>query len=236
MTTVLVADADVEARRTTMTTLRFGGHAVEAARRPEQLRSMLRERRYDAVVIDPWNHGESEPWANIADVRAQTEAALLVVSRSSDDWRAIAALDAGADDYLAKPYIVEELLARLRAVLRRGGEAMTAEPPVVTPDFTADVANRRWWRADGSEVRLTPTEWRLVEVLMRRAGRLIGHADLLASVWGPEAVDKPAYLRVHLAAIRHKVEPDPARPRYFITAAGLGHRFEVPTDVVARST
>ena len=96
----------------------------------------------------------------------------------------------------------------------------------ILDDFTLDVADRRWVRSDGTEARLTPTEWRLIEMLARRPGRLVTQAELLLGVWGPKAVEKTEYLRVFLTGIRHKVEPDPARPRYFITVPGVGLRFD----------
>src|SRR6202035_3830329 len=145
------------------------------------------------------------------------------VSALGEEWDKVAMLDAGADDFLTKPYGIEELLARVRVALRRIAPAeAAAEAPVVTADFSVDVADRRWLRADGTEVRLTPTEWRLVELLARHPGRLVPQAELLLSIWGPKALDKTGYLRVFLTGIRHKVEPNPARPRYFITAPGLG--------------
>ena len=174
-------------------------------------------------MIDP----EGDP-AIIVGLRAVTDIPIIVVSSSGEEWDKVVMLDAGADDYLAKPYGADELLARLRALLRRRLEddADVADAPIITADFTIDVGDRRWTRRDGSDVRLTPTEWKLVEVLARRPGRLVTQAELLRAVWGPGAVTKTTYLRVYLAAIRQKVEPDPHRPRYFITAPGLGVRFE----------
>ena len=102
----------------------------------------------------------------------------------------------------------------------------TAEAPITTPDFAIHLTDRRWVRNDGTEVKLTPIEWRLVEMLVSHAGHLVTQAELLQHVWGPKAVTKTHYLRVYLAGIRHKIEPDPSRPRYFITAPGLGLRFD----------
>ena len=132
-------------------------------------------------------------------------------------------LDAGADDYVALPFDPEELLARLRAVLRRT-ELAEDEPPIVTDDFTIELAERRVVR-HGTEVSLSPIEWKLIEALARRAEHLVTREELLASVWGPDAVEKPQYLRVHMASIRQKLEPDHAHPRYFVTAPGLGLKF-----------
>ena len=134
------------------------------------------------------------------------------------------ALDAGADDYVTKPFGMDELLARMRAALRRAvpGEE---EAVVETLDFRADLAAKRVER-DGQEIRLTPTEWQIVETLVRHPGRLITQRQLLQSVWGPQYEKETNYLRVYLAQIRRKLEPDPAKPRYFVTEPGMGYRFE----------
>ena len=135
----------------------------------------------------------------------------------------VAALDAGADDYVTKPFGMDELLARLRAALRR---AMPAEeaPQIVTPDFTVDLAAKRIVRGN-EEIRLTPTEWEIVEMLVRNPGRLVTQRQLLQEVWGPQYTTETNYLRVYMAQIRRKLEPDPARPRYFVTEARMGYRF-----------
>jgi two-component system KDP operon response regulator KdpE len=222
VSTVLVSDGDREARRFTGAALRFSGYTVATVRSPAQIRSLIHRRKPSAVIIDPSGDVEA-----VSALRALTDIPIIVVSASGDEWDKIAMLDAGADDYLAKPYGIEELLARLRAVLRRSVPAPEpAGQPITTSDFTVDVADRRWVRSDGTEARLTPTEWRLVEMLARRPGRLVTQAELLLGVWGPKAVDKTEYLRVFLTGIRHKVEPDPARPRYFITVPGVGLRFD----------
>jgi two-component system KDP operon response regulator KdpE len=222
MTTVLVSDPDRQSRRLAIRALRFSGYTVETTRTTTPSRSLLHRHTLSAVIIDPSDDIEA-----VAALRGLTDIPIIVVSTSSDESDKVAMLDAGADDYLTKPYGIAELLARIRVALRRRTPTEPpADPPITTADFTVDIADRKWLRADGTEVRLTPTEWRLVEMLARRPGRLVTQTELLLGVWGPKAATKTEYLRVHLTAIRHKVEPDPARPRYFITAPGLGLRFD----------
>jgi two-component system, OmpR family, KDP operon response regulator KdpE len=223
---VLVVVADKASRRSVSSALRFAQYRVEAVSELSRAAPALRRRRPDVLIVDL--AGERGPDV-VEELRALTEVPIVVVAASDDPWDKISALDAGADDYLAKPFNIEELLARLRVALRRSMQpAPHATPPISTPDFTVYVDDRRWVRRDGTEVGLTPTEWRVVELLVRRAGHLVSQAELLRAVWGPKAADKTHYLRVQMAAIRRKVEPDPARPRYFITAPGLGLRFDAP--------
>ena len=149
-----------------------------------------------------------------------------LLSAREAQWQKVDALDAGADDYVTKPFGMDELLARVRAALRRAEPAEGNSAPVVeTPAFVIDLAAKRAHR-DGREVRLTPTEWHLVEALVRRPGVLVPSTQLLAEVWGPHYERETNYLRVFFAQIRRKLEPDPGRPRYFITEPGLGYRFE----------
>ena len=146
-----------------------------------------------------------------------------MLSARADSQDKVAALDAGADDYVTKPFDMAELLARLRAALRRG----TAEPGeavVVTDSFTVDLAARQV-TVDGVPVRLTPTEWALLSELVRSPGRLVGQRQLLQSVWGPAYERETNYLRVYLAQLRHKLERDPAHPRHLHTEPGMGYRF-----------
>jgi two-component system, OmpR family, KDP operon response regulator KdpE len=219
--TVLVADIDQPSRRLAAAALRHAGYAVELARTSKEAFSLLRRRRFGAVVVDP---AEVPAVDVVQDLRRRTDIPIIVVSHLSERDR-VAVLNAGADDYLSKPFGVEELLARLGAALRRAGPVARAGSPVATADFTVDLAARRLWRTDGSEVFLTPTEWRIVEALVRRPGFVVGHAELLEEVWGSAARTKPEYLRVYFAAIRKKTEPDPTQPRYFITYPGIGHVF-----------
>ncbi len=225
MTTVLVVDDDHRARRRTVAALRLNGYSVETAKSLREACSSLRRHPIGALVIDPGRPFD-RPVTTVSALRAMTDIPIVVVAEPADDEEKIAVLDCGADDYLTKPYSVEELLARLRAALRRAPRVVAEEPPLETPDFTVDLADRRWTASDGTEVHLTPTEWRIVETMLRRPGRLVSHSELLATVWGPAAVTKTEYLRVYLAGIRHKVEPDPSHPRYFVTAPGLGLRFQ----------
>ncbi len=149
---------------------------------------------------------------------------IVVLSVRDAEGDKVAALDAGADDYVTKPFGMDELLARLRAALRRTVPA-EEEAVVDTADFTIDLAAKKVQR-DGEEVRLTPTEWHLVEVLVRNRGRLVAQRQLLQEVWGPQYHDETNYLRVFMAQVRRKLEPEPAHPRYFITEPGMGYRFE----------
>ncbi len=160
----------------------------------------------------------------IEGLRGWSRVPIIVLSVRESEAAKVAALETGADDYVTKPFGMDELVARLRAAIRRAAPA--EETAVVeTPDFTIDLAAKRVSR-DGDEVRLTPTEWHLVEVLVRNAGKLVAQRQLLQEVWGPEYHDETNYLRVFMAQVRRKLEPEPSNPRYFITEPGMGYRFE----------
>jgi two-component system KDP operon response regulator KdpE len=159
----------------------------------------------------------------LAGLRPWFTGPVVVLSARADSRDKVAALDAGADDYVTKPFDMDELLARLRAALRRRVPE-GADPVVVTDHFTVDLAARQV-TVDGVPVRLTPTEWALLSELVRAPGRLVGQKQLLQSVWGPAYETETNYLRVYLAQLRRKLEPDPATPRYLHTEPGMGYRF-----------
>ena len=146
-----------------------------------------------------------------------------MLSAWGQESQKVAALDAGADDYVTKPFGMDELLARLRAAVRRASPAPD-EPVVTTAEFTVDLARKRVTRGE-VDVRLTPTEWQLLEVLVRNADRLVTQRQLLAEVWGPGYQTEANYLRVYMANLRRKLEPDPSAPRYLLTEPGMGYRF-----------
>jgi two-component system KDP operon response regulator KdpE len=160
----------------------------------------------------------------IRGVRGWTSTPIIVLSAWGQEGQKVAALDAGADDYVTKPFGMDELLARLRAAVRRASPAPD-EPVVSTADFTVDLGAKRVTTA-GGDVRLTPTEWQLLEVLVRNRGRLVSQKQLLNEVWGPGYETEGNYLRVFVAHLRRKLEADPSSPRYLLTEAGMGYRFQ----------
>jgi two-component system KDP operon response regulator KdpE len=232
MNRVLLVCDDPRERRQLPLVLRHGGFDVKVVRGLKEAGGYLRRNALAAVLVTDLD-GVDLPEL-VADLRDRTDLPILVVSQQSDEPEKVAVLDAGADDYLTQPVGIEEMLAHLRASVRRFARAVD-DAPIVTEDFAVYVHDRRIVRPDGSEVRLTSTEWKIVEVLLQHNGHLVSQPDLLRAVWGPDAVDKTQYLRVHMVSIRRKVEPDPSRPRYFLTVPGLGLRF-VPAPVDARGS
>ena len=179
--------------------------------------------RPDAVILD-LGLPDMDGTDVIAGVRGWTTTPIIVLSAREHEADKVAALDAGADDYVTKPFGMDELLARLRAALRRGVAGVDA-PAVVTADFTVDLAAKRVTRADGEDVRLTPTEWQLLEALTRNRGKLVSQRQLLHDIWGPAYASETNYLRVYMAQLRRKLEPDATKPRYLLTEPGMGYRF-----------
>ena len=163
----------------------------------------------------------------IEGLRGWTPVPILVLSARTDSTDKVRALDAGADDYVTKPFGMAELLARLRAAVRRAAvSSVDGEAVLRTADFTVDLAAKTVALADGVEVHLTPTEWGILELLVRHRGKLVGQRQLLREVWGPSYGSETNYLRVYLAQLRRKLEPVPSRPKYLITEAGMGYRFD----------
>lgn len=227
MTRVLCVDDEPQLLRTLSANLRARHYDVDVAATGEAAVRAAALHRPDVALVDLGLPGMSGLEV-IRSLRRWSTAPIIVLSARDAELDKIAALDAGADDYLTKPFGIGELHARLRAVLRRpGGDD---EAPVVTAGVLRfDLAGRRAWR-EADEVKLTPIEWRLVESLVRRRGQLVTGPTLLTEVWGPAFADEGSYLRVHLAHIRRKLEPVPGRPRYFHTEPGLGYRFDPPED------
>jgi two-component system KDP operon response regulator KdpE len=220
---VLVVDDETQNRRTVGINLRARGFDVDLAETGEQALDLAARHRPDVVVVDLGLPGIGGVEV-IEGIRGWSRVPIIVLSVRDTEADKVAALDAGADDYVTKPFGMDELLARLRAALRRVIPA--AEQPVIeTGDFTIDLAAKRVTR-NGKEVRLTPTEWQLVEVLVRNRGKLVPQHQLLEEVWGPEYHDETGNLREYIARLRRKLEPEQSRPRYFTTEAGLGYRFD----------
>jgi two-component system KDP operon response regulator KdpE len=227
MTRVLVVDDEPPILRALATNLRARDYVVDLAETGEQALQLAANHHPDAVILDLGLPGISGLEV-IRGLRGWTATPIIVLSARERERDKVAALDAGADDYITKPFGINELLARLRAALRRA--APSAEEPVITtPDFIVDLATKRVETTDG-EIRLTPTEWHVVEVLVRNAGRLVTGRKLVHDVWGPNYGDDTNSLRVHLANIRRKLEPDPAHPVYFVTDPGMGYRFVMPAE------
>ena len=224
MSTVLVVDDDPALVRALTINLKARGYEVHAAATGAGALQLAAAHPPDAVVLDlglPDLDGSEV----IAGLRGWTDVPIVVLSAREQSGSKVAALDAGADDYVVKPFGMDELLARLRAAIRRGRPG-PAQPVVTTEEFTVDLGAGRVTATDGSDIRLTPTEWHLLEVLVRHAGRVVDHSRLLSEVWGPAYRDQTNYLRVYMATLRRKLEADAAQPKHLLTEAGRGYRFE----------
>jgi two-component system KDP operon response regulator KdpE len=225
MNRVLCVDDEPQLLRMLGANLQARDYEVDLASTGEQALELAAARRPDVVVLDLGLPGMSGLDV-IRTLRRWTNVPILVLSARDGQFDKIAALDAGADDYVSKPFGMAELMARLRAALRRPA-AGDEVPIVATEDLTIDLARRHAVTASG-EVKLTPTEWHLVEVLVRSQGKLVTGRQLLQQVWGAQYADETNYLRVHMAHVRRKLEPVPGQPRYFHTESGMGYRFDPP--------
>ncbi|MEV7542487.1 response regulator [Streptomyces sp. NPDC089915] len=228
MTRVLVVEDDPQLVRALKINLQARKFEVEEAPDGGSALRLAAARRPDVIVLD-LGLPDMDGVDVIRNVRGWSRVPILVLSARHTSEDKIRALDAGADDYVTKPFSMDELLARLRAAARRQ-EAPSASRPdevaaVTTDEFTVDLVARKVRRGDRT-VRLTPTEWHLLEILITHPGRLITQARLLLEVWGPTYGENTNYLRVYMAQLRRKLEPDPSHPRYLITEPGMGYRFE----------
>jgi two-component system KDP operon response regulator KdpE len=225
MTRVLVVDDDAPIQRALVANLRARGYETAVAGSGEEALLLVARRCPDVVILDLGLPGM--PGTEVIEgLRGWTTVPIIVLSARGSERDKVSALDAGADDYVTKPFGMDELFARLRAAVRRR-TPMPERAVITTPDFTVDLNAKRILR-DGAEVRLTPTEWGIVEVLVTNADKLVPPGQLLQDVWGPGYERATNYLRVHLAHIRRKLEPEQRRPRYFLTEAGMGYRFRPP--------
>ena len=222
MTRVHVVDDDRQLLRALRITLTARGYDVTTVADGTTALAAASRTPPDLVILD-LGLPDLDGVAVVEGLRGWCTAPIIVLSARDAEPAKIDALDAGADDYVTKPFGMGELLARMRAALRRAAPAI-AHAVVTTDAFTVDLANKRVTTPTG-EVRLTPTEWHLLEVLIRAPGKLVTHKQLLQQVWGPAYETETNYLRVHLANLRRKLEPDPAQPRYLITEPGIGYRF-----------
>ena len=223
MTRVLVIDDEPQILRALSTNLRARDFMVDLAHTGREGLQVAADQHPDLVIVD-LGLPDLDGVEVVAGLRGWTTVPIIVLSVRDGEADKVAALDAGADDYVTKPFGMNELLARMRAAMRRTTSAEEEAPVVTTDTLTIDLVRRVVLR-DGEDVRLTPTEWHLVEVLVRNAGRLVTQRQLLQEVWGPQYGTESAYLRVHMAQVRKKLEPDPARPRHFMTERGMGYRF-----------
>ena len=226
MTRVLVVEDEPQIVRALVINLRARRYEVDAAPDGATALRLAAAHKPDVVLLD-LGLPDMDGVDVIKGLRGWTRSPILVLSARQTSEEKVRSLDAGADDYVTKPFSMDELLARLRAAVRRTEVAVTtdADAVVTTDAFTVDLIAKRVQRG-GEDVRLTPTEWHLLEALIRHPGRLISQKQLLQEVWGPSYATQTNYLRVYMAQLRRKLEADPSHPRHLITEPGMGYRFE----------
>jgi two-component system KDP operon response regulator KdpE len=225
MTTILVVDDDLQLRRFLRTTLAGHGHAVaEAGTVAEAIDAIARV--HPAVILLDLGLPDGDGLTLLRRVPPEGRPPVIVLSARGQEGDKVTALDAGAEDYLTKPFGASELLARIRVALRRVGGTPT--PDVIEVGPIKIDQPRHTVTVSGHEVHLTPIEFRLLLELARHPGRVLTHHQLLREIWGPNAVDEVHYLRVHMGALRRKIEADPARPQWLLTEAGVGYRLREP--------
>jgi two-component system KDP operon response regulator KdpE len=233
MTRVLIVDDEPQILRALRINLRVRQYDVHTAATATEALSVAAKYPPDLVLLD-LGLPDMDGMNVIAGLRGWTKAPIIVLSGRADSTDKVAALDAGADDYVTKPFGVDELLARMRAAVRRIG-ATEDLPRIHLGDLTIDLAAKRVIRtaseASGeTDIRLTPTEWHLLETLVRNPGKLLSQKQLLNDVWGPGYSNAAGNLRLYMAQLRRKIEPDPARPRWLITEPGMGYRYQPPVE------
>ncbi len=229
MTRILVVDDEPQLLRALRINLRARGYDVDVAADGAGALRTAAGQPPDLVVLD-LGLPDMDGVDVIHGLRGWTTTPIIVLSGRSGSADKVEALDAGADDYVTKPFGVDELLARIRAATRRAAPA--AQSTLQIGQHTIDLAARLVSAVDGTQVRLTPTEWHLLEILARNPGKLVSQRHLLTEVWGPSYTDETHYLRQYLAQLRRKLEEDPARPQHLITEPGIGYRLQIQPDPV----
>jgi two-component system KDP operon response regulator KdpE len=224
VTRILIVEDEAQLRRALGINLRARGYDVGTAADGTTALVAAGRQPPDLVILD-LGLPDMDGVEVVHGLRGWSAVPIIVLSARDAQVDKVAALDAGADDYVTKPFGTDELLARIRAALRRAAPADT-DPVVETAAFTVDLAAKRVTTPNG-EIRLTPTEWHLLEILARNPGKLVGQKQLLQEVWGPAYTTETNYLRVYMAQLRHKLESDPSRPRHLITELGLGYRLQL---------
>jgi two-component system KDP operon response regulator KdpE len=224
MTRVLVVDDEPQIVRALQINLKARGYEVHLAGSGTAALKVAAQHPPELVILD-LGLPDFDGVEVIRGLRGWTEAPILVLSGRTDQTDKVEALDAGADDYVTKPFGIDELLARMRAVLRRSNSAQD-QPEVTVGGATVDLAAKRVTLETGEDIRLTPTEWHLLEVLVRHPGKLMSQRQLLTEVWGPGYETASGNLRFYMGQLRRKLEPDPARPKHLLTEPGMGYRFE----------
>ncbi len=229
MTWILVVDDDPQIRRGLQINLRARDYDVDTAATGRDALARASAHPPDLVILD-LGLPDLDGVDVIHGLRSWTDAPIIVLSGRTGSSDKVSALDAGADDYVTKPFGMDELLARMRAAARRITSSETQEGGLVAfGPVSVDLGAHQVTRWDGDAavpIRLTPTEWHLLEVLVRQPGKLLNQRYLLTQVWGAAYVNQPANLRLYMAQLRHKLEPDPSRPRYLLTEPGMGYRFQ----------
>lgn len=225
MTRVLVIDDEKQILRALRINLSVRGYEVFTAATGAEALRVAADHRPEVVILD-LGLPDMSGIEVLEGLRGWLTAPVIVLSARTDSSDKVEALDAGADDYVTKPFGMDEFLARLRAAVRRGAKVEVDEPVVETDSFTVDLATKKVTK-DGAEVHLTPTEWGMLEMLVRNRGKLVGREELLKEVWGPAYAKETHYLRVYLAQLRRKLEANPSQPKHLLTEAGMGYRFQV---------
>ena len=223
--TILIVDDEPQIRRVMRTTLSSHGYSIIEAKSGEEALSLIRTEHADLIVLDVNLPGISG-LDTCREIRASSDVPIIMLTVRNSERDKVQALDAGADDYVVKPFGVEELMARIRAALRRAGPG-DAIPAFVSDDLVIDF-EKRAVTVKGAPVKLTPKEFELLRQLVANAGKSQAHRRLLQAVWGPDYGDETEYLRVFINQLRKKIEPDPQHPRYIHPEPWIGYRFEPP--------